>query len=182
MQVEHTGIADVLLLRPKVFADARGHFLETFNARSFAEATGHAPAFVQDNESRSAAGTLRGLHFQVEPHAQGKLVRVARGAVLDVVVDIRPGSPTVGRHVKVRLDDRDKHMLWVPPGMAHGFLALEDDTLFLYKCTAFYNPPAERTIRWNDPDLAIDWGVSAPLVSPKDAQGMSFADHLCSTT
>lgn len=174
-RIERTLIEGPLLLRPKLFADERGYFLETFNERGFAAATGIRAEFVQDNESSSKKGVLRGLHFQLAPHAQGKLVRVARGAVIDVVVDIRPGSPTYGRHVKVRLDSATKEMFWIPPGFAHGFLALEDDTVFNYKCTAYYNPAAERTIHWNDPELGIDWGHPSPIVSAKDQAGMAFS-------
>ncbi len=178
MQVEHTPLAGLLLLTPRIFADARGAFLETYNHRQFAEVTGIDTHFVQDNESRSAKGVLRGLHFQAAPHAQGKLVRVVHGAVLDVCVDLRPGSPTLGAHYKAVLDGASKRMLWIPPGFAHGFVALEPDTVFVYKCTAYYEPTAERTIQWNDEDLAIDWGVTDPLVSEKDAAGMSYRSYL----
>ena len=174
IQVERTSIEGLLLLGPQVFRDDRGHFQETFNEEDFRAATGITLPFVQDNESLSHAGVLRGLHFQLPPHAQGKLVRVARGAVLDVAVDIRQDSPTSGKHVAVRLDASSKKMLWIPPGFAHGFLALEDDTLFLYKCTAYYHRPSERTIPWNDPGLGIDWGIDAPLISPKDLVGEPF--------
>ncbi len=169
-----TPLAGLLRLRPRIFADARGHFLETYNTQRFADLTGTDHAFVQDNESLSAKGVLRGLHLQADPHAQGKLVHVVHGAVLDVCVDIRPHSATFGHHYKVRLDGIAKEMLWIPPGFAHGFVALENDTLFAYKCTAYYRPDAERTILWNDPDLAIDWGVDLPDLSPKDVQGLSF--------
>ena len=178
MQVEHTPLAGLLLLTPRIFADARGAFLETYNHRQFAEATGIDTHFVQDNESRSAKGVLRGLHFQAAPHAQGKLVRVVHGAVRDVCVDLRRGSPTLGAHFKVVLDGASKRMLWIPPGFAHGFVALEPDTVFVYKCTAYYEPTAERTVCWNDADLAIDWGATNPLVSAKDAEGMSYKNYL----
>lgn len=173
-EVRKTPLDGPLVLRPKVFRDARGYFAETHNQRAFVEATGLSVDFVQDNESSSRKDVLRGLHFQLAPHAQGKLVRVVRGAVLDVVVDLREDSSTYGQHVKVRLDNAVKDMLWVPPGFAHGFLTLEADTVFAYKCTAYYEPAAERTIRWNDPDLAIDWGHPAPIVSTKDAAGLPF--------
>jgi dTDP-4-dehydrorhamnose 3,5-epimerase len=163
-----------VIIEPAIFSDDRGHFLETFNERRFRERTGLDVTFVQDNESLSHKHVLRGLHFQVEPHAQGKLVRVIHGAVLDIIVDIRPHSATYGQHMKVGLDSISKRMLWVPPGFAHGFVALEADTVFVYKCTAYYHRPSERTILWNDPDLGIDWGVSDPLVSEKDRNGMSF--------
>lgn len=166
-----------VIIGPKIFGDDRGHFLETFNEQRFRELTGSDATFVQDNESLSHKHVLRGLHFQLDPHAQGKLVRVVRGAVLDVVLDIRPGSATYGRHMKVLLDGTSKRMLWVPPGFAHGFVALEDDTVFVYKCTAYYHQPSERTIRWDDPELGIDWGISAPMVSEKDRNGMPFSSN-----
>lgn len=171
MQRTETALGGLLILTPRIFADERGSFLETFNQRRFNEITGSDVEFVQDNESTSAKGVLRGLHFQAAPHAQGKLVHVTRGAVLDVCVDIRPESPTYGQHFKKRLDGLTKEMLWIPTGFAHGFLALEDNTSFAYKCTGYYHPPAERTLLWNDPSLGIDWGVTAPLVSPKDREG-----------
>lgn len=174
MEVVHTALQGLLLLRPRIFGDQRGHFLETFNRARFDEATGLRHEFVQDNESLSCAHVLRGLHFQEAPHEQGKLVHVVRGAVLDVCVDIRPGSTTFGQHVKVSLSGTTKEMLWIPPGFAHGFVALENDTVFAYKCTGYYHPAAERTLLWNDPELNIDWGLEAPLVSPKDQVGMSF--------
>lgn len=177
MEVTNTELDGVLLLQPRIFTDERGRFHETFNQRRFAEATGLDISFVQDNESRSHRKVLRGLHFQVPPFAQGKLVSVVKGAVLDVCVDIRPHSPTVGRHIKVHLDANERTMLWIPPGFAHGFVALEDDTVFAYKCTAYYHPASERTIRWNDPELAIDWGVEHPVVSAKDAEGMPFTTY-----
>ncbi|MCB9163992.1 MAG: dTDP-4-dehydrorhamnose 3,5-epimerase [Flavobacteriales bacterium] len=177
MEVTNTELDGVLLLQPRIFTDERGRFHETFNQRRFAEATGLDVSFVQDNESRSHRKVLRGLHFQVPPFAQGKLVSVVKGAVLDVCVDIRPHSPTVGRHIKVHLDANERTMLWIPPGFAHGFVALEDDTVFAYKCTAYYHPASERTIRWNDPELAIDWGVEHPVVSAKDAEGMPFTTY-----
>jgi dTDP-4-dehydrorhamnose 3,5-epimerase len=174
MEIEQLDMQGPLLLKPRIFSDERGHFLETFNERSFRERTGVRDLFVQDNESVSRAGVLRGLHFQLEPHAQGKLVHVVRGAVLDVIVDIRSGSSTYGQHLKVRLDGTSKHLLWVPPGFAHGFVALEEETVFVYKCTNYYHQPSERTIRWNDPDLGIDWGVKDPIVSAKDGEGQAF--------
>lgn len=180
MTIEPTSLPGVLLIKPRIFSDERGRFLETFNQRAFSEATGLDLRPVQDNESRSHRHVLRGLHFQVAPHAQGKLVHVVRGAVLDVVVDIRPDSPTLGRHVRVPLDAEQRHMLWIPPGLAHGFTALEDDTVFAYKCTAYYHPASERTIRWDDPDLGIDWGVAHPIVSAKDRAGMGFKEYLAS--
>jgi len=166
----------LLLIRPKVFGDHRGYFFESFNERRFAEVTGQVVRFVQDNESRSARGVLRGLHIQARPHTQAKLVRVVSGAVLDVCVDVRPDSPTRGRHVKVRLDAEDKTMLYVPPGFAHGFLTLEDGTVFTYKCSNYYEPASERTLLWNDPELGIDWEVAEPALSDKDRVGTPLAD------
>ena len=174
MTAERTPLEGLWLLRPKVFRDARGHFLEPFNRRAFRTATGLDVDFVQDNESLSQSGVVRGLHFQAPPHAQAKLVRVSRGAVLDVCVDIRPASTTYGQHLKVVLDASDMLMLYIPEGFAHGFRTLEDDTIFNYKCTAYYDPASERTILWNDPQLGIDWGITDPLLSAKDRSGVLF--------
>lgn len=174
MELIKTAIPDVLILQPKVFTDARGHFFEPFNQRLF-ESLGLPTRFVQDNQSCSSAGVLRGLHFQVPPHSQGKLVRVCRGAVLDVVVDLRKKSSTYGASLAVDLTERNFRMLWIPEGMAHGFLSLEDDTIFQYKCTDFYDKASEGSLRWNDPDLAIDWGLEHPILSEKDAQAPFFA-------
>jgi dTDP-4-dehydrorhamnose 3,5-epimerase len=145
MTAEHTPIQGLVRLRPRIFTDERGHFLVTFDQDRFRQLTGVTDVFVQDNESMSHAGVLRGLHFQLPPSAQGKLVHVSRGAVLDVVVDLRPESSTLGQHFKLRLDASEKEMLWIPPGLAHGFVALEDHTVFSYKCTAFYDPTMERS-------------------------------------
>lgn len=175
MKVETTPLEGLIVLRPNVFRDARGWFLESFNERTVEEAIGRLPRFVQDNESLSQTGVLRGLHFQADPHAQAKLVRVVSGAVLDVCVDIRPASPTFGKHYKLVLDGEEKTMLYIPEGFAHGFRTLADNTIFSYKCTAFYAPSAERCILWNDPALAIDWGISDPVISNKDRAGTPFA-------
>ncbi len=175
MDVERAPLEGLLVLRPKVFRDPRGWFLESFNAGLFLEATGLEPRFVQDNESLSNADVLRGLHFQTAPDAQAKLVRVIQGAVLDVCVDIRPASPTCGQHYKVELNGREKTMLWIPEGFAHGFRTLENGTIFSYKCSAYYAPSSERTILWNDPALAIDWGITGPVLSAKDRAGQLFA-------
>lgn len=175
MEIDRTPLAGLLVLRPKVFRDARGWFLESFSARSFKEATGQEPRFVQDNESCSQAGVLRGLHFQSEPHPQGKLVRVVAGSVLDVCLDIRPGSATFGQHFKLVLSGEEKNLLWIPEGFAHGFRTLENGTIFSYKCTDFYHPPSERTVLWNDPALGIDWGISDPVLSAKDLAGVPLA-------
>ena len=176
MKATRLAIADVILLEPRVFADKRGAFFESYNARTFEEATGLKPDFVQDNHSISRKGVLRGLHYQLAPHAQGKLVRVVRGASYDVAVDIRPGSPSFGKWVAETLTADNRRQLWIPAGFAHGFLALEDDTEFLYKTTDFYDKASERTIRWDDPALAIDWPLRDALVSPKDATAPLFAD------
>nr|WP_227027722.1 dTDP-4-dehydrorhamnose 3,5-epimerase [Corallococcus soli] len=167
-------LPEVLLLEPKVFGDDRGFFLESYNAKRYADAGIPGP-FVQDNLSRSVKGTLRGLHFQ-EPNAQGKLVQCLAGAVWDVAVDVRRGSPTFGRWVAAELSFENKRQLWVPPGFAHGFCVLSDSADFFYKCTALYSPETERSVHWNDPDLAIPWPVSAPLLSGKDQQAPRLKD------
>ena len=171
MKVTATAIPDVLLLEPKVFGDERGFFMESFNQSAFNEAVGREVTFVQDNHSRSAKGVLRGLHYQLPPHAQGKLVRVTLGRVFDVAVDIRRASPTFGQWVGVELSDTNYRQLWIPPGFAHGFLVTSDSADFLYKTTAYYDPTNERALRWDDPAIAISWpdvGVS-PLLSAKDS-------------
>jgi len=176
VKVISTDIADVKIIEPAVFADDRGYFFETWNAAAFAK-NGLDLAFVQDNQSRSKKHVLRGLHYQLE-QTQGKLVRVVKGAVFDVAVDIRKSSPSFGRWVGAELSEANHRMLWVPPGFAHGFLALTDDVDLTYKCTDFYAARHERTIVWNDAKLAIAWPLpagTAPLVSPKDAEGASFA-------
>ncbi|MFN7812507.1 MAG: dTDP-4-dehydrorhamnose 3,5-epimerase [Planctomycetia bacterium] len=174
MNVVPTGIPDVLILEPRVFADDRGCFFESFNRRAFVAAVGHDVDFVQDNHSVSRKNVLRGLHYQ-DPRPQGKLVRVVRGAVFDVAADIRPGSPTCGRWVGVELTATNRRQLWVPPGLAHGFLVLSDEAEFLYKTTDYYAPDCERCIVWDDPVLAIDWPLAGPpLLSPKDARGERF--------
>lgn len=172
-----TEIPDVVLIRPKVFGDPRGFFLESWEERKFA-AAGLDVKFVQDNHSRSARNILRGLHYQIQ-QTQGKLVRVVTGAVYDVAVDIRRSSPTFGRWVGATLSDENHHMLWVPPGFAHGFLVLSESADFLYRCTDFYAPPYERAIQWNDPDLKVAWPLPAgvaPLLSAKDAVAPRFKD------
>ena len=171
MQVTKTAIEGVLLLEPKVFGDERGFFMESHSDRTFAQVTGLDVRFVQDNHSRSARGVLRGLHYQHGEAAQGKLVRVVRGAVFDVAVDIRAGSPTFGRWVGFELSEANHRQLWVAPGLAHGFLVTSESADFLYKTTTYYAPAAERAVRWDDPTLAIAWpdvGM-APVVSAKDA-------------
>lgn len=174
MNFTPTAIPDVLLLEPKVFGDSRGFFFESFNQRAFEAAVGGSVRFVQDNHSRSGRGVLRGLHYQVE-QPQGKLVRVVAGAVFDVAVDIRPGSPTYGHWVGVELSADNKHQLWIPPGLAHGFLVLSDTAEFLYKTTDFYAPAHERCILWNDPELDIRWPLAGPpILSDRDAAGTRF--------
>jgi dTDP-4-dehydrorhamnose 3,5-epimerase len=178
MNIVKTAIEGVVIFEPKVFGDARGFFLESFSQKVFDAATGGGHAFVQDNHSRSARGVLRGLHFQKPPHAQGKLVRVTAGAVFDVAVDIRPGSPTFGRWVGAELNAENHRQLWIPPGLAHGFLVLSDSADFLYKTTAYYAPASEGSLRWDDPQVAIAWpdiGM-APLLSAKDAAAGSLSD------
>jgi dTDP-4-dehydrorhamnose 3,5-epimerase len=174
VKVLETELPGVLLLEPARFGDERGFFMELFHARRYAEAGIPGP-FVQDNFSRSGRGTLRGLHFQ-EPNAQGKLVQVLAGAVYDVAVDVRRGSPTFGRWVGVELSADNRRQFWVPPGFAHGFCVLSERADFFYKCTDFYSPTSERSIAWNDPELAIPWPVSTPLLSPKDAAAPHLKD------
>jgi dTDP-4-dehydrorhamnose 3,5-epimerase len=172
MKVIPTSIPDVLIFEPKVFGDERGFFMESFNQKAFNEAAGRHVEFVQDNHSRSSKGVLRGLHYQIQ-QPQGKLVRVASGAVFDVAVDIRRSSPTFGKWVGVELSADNHRQLWVPEGFAHGFLVLSETAEFLYKTTDYYAPAYERSIRWNDSSIAITWPISdfAPVLSQKDAQG-----------
>lgn len=178
MQVTRTTIEGVLIFEPKLFGDARGFFMESFNQKIFDDAVGGHTAFVQDNHSRSAKGVLRGLHFQRAPHAQGKLVRCAAGAVFDVAVDIRRESPTFGQWVGVELNAENQRQLWIPAGLAHGFLVLSESADFLYKTTDYYAPQAEGAVRWDDPDLAIAWPEvgMAPLLSGKDAAAPLLRD------
>lgn len=174
MKVQTTELPGVLLLEPRVFGDSRGFFVETFHAQRYLEAGIPGP-FVQDNLSRSVRGTLRGLHFQ-EPNGQGKLVQVLAGAVWDVVVDVRKGSPTFGRWMGAELSSGNKWQLWIPPGFAHGFCVLSDSADFFYKCTALYSPESERSVAWDDPDLAIPWPVKEPLLSVKDQRAPRLKD------
>jgi len=167
MEIIETKLKDLLIVKPDVFGDKRGYFFESYNKNVYAK-HGLNMVFVQDNESKSSKGVLRGLHFQKPPFAQGKLVRVVKGAVMDVAVDIRKGSPTYGQWDSVVLSGENKLMYWIPEGFAHGFVTLEDDTVFTYKCTNVYNKESEGGIRWNDPTLAVEWNVSEPVLSPKD--------------
>ena len=178
MKVTPTAIPDVLIIEPRVFGDARGFFFESFNQKAFNEATGTDYQFVQDNHSRSAKGVLRGLHYQIQ-QPQGKLVRVARGAVFDVAVDIRKSSPTFGQWVGEELSEENNKQLWVPPGFAHGFLVLSESADFLYKTTDYYAPEHERCLAWDDADVGIEWpldshGIHAPKLSAKDLLGVSL--------
>lgn len=174
MNVIRTAIPDVVIVEPKVFGDSRGLFLETFQSQRYADA-GIGLPFLQDNLSRSTRGVLRGLHIQ-NPKAQGKLVTVVRGHVLDVAVDVRRESPTFGRHVAVELSEDNRRQLWVPRGFAHGFLVLSETADFFYKCDEYYCPQAEMVIRWDDPDLAIDWTIKDPQVSARDAAGRRLCE------
>lgn len=174
MKVIKTAIPEVLILEPRVFGDTRGFFMESYNARAFREATGLSINFVQDNHSRSTKGVLRGLHYQIK-QPQGKLVRVVRGAVFDVAVDLRQSSPTFGQWVGVELSEDNHRQLWIPEGFAHGFLVLSECADFLYKTTDYYAPEHERCIVWNDPELGIQWPLeSAPRLSAKDQAGIRF--------
>lgn len=174
MEIVKTEIQDLLIIKPRVFEDERGYFFESYNREGFLS-HGIDAAFVQDNESRSMKNVLRGLHFQKPPFSQAKLVRVMRGSVLDVAVDLRKHSPTFGKWASIVLSDKNKWMYWIPEGFAHGFLTLEDNTVFFYKCTNVYNPESESSIRWNDPTLDIDWGeINNPVLSEKDKMSQMF--------
>lgn len=175
MKVTSLAIPDVLVIEPKVFLDERGGFFESFNANKFREATSLDVTFVQDNHSNSVKGILRGLHYQLDPHAQGKLVRVIEGEVFDVAVDLRKSSPTFGKYVSEILSAENKKQLWIPEGFAHGFLTLSERSQFLYKTTKFYHPQNERTLLWSDPILGIQWPYHQEVqLSPKDLQGKLF--------
>ena len=177
MQVTPTALPEVLVIEPKVFGDERGFFLESYNQQALDNAVGHEVRFTQDNHSRSSRGVLRGLHYQLAPHAQGKLVRVTSGRVFDVAVDLRRSSPRFGQWVAMELSAENHRQLWIPPGFAHGFLVLSERADFLYKTTEYYTPHAERAVRWNDPTLAIAWPDigSEPLLSPKDSAAPRLA-------
>jgi dTDP-4-dehydrorhamnose 3,5-epimerase len=175
MEVITTKIADVKIIQPKVFGDARGFFLETFEKRRYQQLLDIDLDFVQDNYSRSARNVLRGLHFQ-KTQPQGKLVRVVRGAVFDVAVDIRADSPTFGQWTGLELSEENKTQLWIPPGLAHGFVVLSEVADFEYKCTDYYNPQDEACLMWNDAEIAVQWPVATPLLSVKDQQGLSLQE------
>lgn len=175
MQIISTPFSGLFIIQPKVFEDARGYFFESYNKDVFSH-HGITSEFFQDNESLSHKGVLRGLHFQNPPYAQAKLVRVIRGAVMDVVVDIRQNSPTYGKNLSLQLSASNKTMLYIPEGFAHGFLVLEDNTIFSYKCSRIYNKEAEDGIFWNDPDLNINWNIQNPILSEKDKNAKRFKD------
>ena len=175
MKIEKTPIDGLLIITPTVFGDERGHFFESFRKDTLKE-YGVAEDFVQDNQSLSSKGILRGLHFQKEPHAQGKLVRVLQGSVLDVAVDIRTNSITYGQHFTIELSDSNKTMFYIPPGFAHGFLTLEDNTIFVYKCTDYYHKESEDCVLWNSPSLGINWGIDSPVLSEKDMTAIDFTN------
>ena len=183
MNILPTSLPGVLIIEPKVFGDERGFFYESFNQRLFDEAVGAHVEFVQDNHSRSAKNVLRGLHYQLAPQAQGKLVRVVAGEVFDVAVDIRRESPSFGRWTGIVLSAENKRQFWIPPGLAHGFLVLSDSAEFLYKTTDYYAPALERCIRWDDPSLAINWPLLAPpILSAKDERGVFFSSLLATAS
>ncbi len=175
MNLITTPIPDLFIFEPKVFGDSRGFFLESFNQKTFQTLTGLDVSFVQDNHSRSAKNVLRGLHYQIQ-NPQGKLVRVVSGSVFDVAVDLRQSSPTFGKWHGVELSGENHRQFWVPAGFAHGFLVLSETADFLYKTTDYYAPQFERCVRWNDPEIGIDWGITEPLLSAKDAEGLALRD------
>ena len=175
MILEETDLVDVLKITPEIYEDERGFFFESFNEKEFLSSVGTDLTFVQDNHSRSKKGVLRGLHYQIK-HPQGKLVRVIRGSIFDVVEDLRKTSKTFGKHYHLELTERDKTQLWVPPGLAHGFLALSDFAEVAYKTTDYWSPENERTLVWNDPKLSIDWPLTKTLLSKKDSEGCLFSE------
>ena len=175
MVITECRIKGLFIIEPRIFEDSRGIFYETFNEKIFNDKTGLTISFCQDNESISKKNVLRGLHFQNPPFAQGKLVRIVAGRVLDIAVDIRKSSPTYGQYELIELSDKNKLQFYIPPGFAHGFVALEDNSIFSYKCTNYYSPVSERTIQWNDPNLSINWEIKNPIISEKDQKGLDFA-------
>ena len=178
MFVKESPLKGLFIINPSVFEDERGYFFESFNSKLFAEKTGLLVTFVQDNESKSQKNVLRGLHFQNPPFAQGKLVRVIKGSVLDVAVDIRRESNSYGRHIKQVLSEQNKTMMYIPEGFAHGFVTLENDTIFSYKCTNYYNKESEKCLLWNDKTLNINWDVENPILSEKDKLGQNFSSFV----
>ena len=176
MQIEKTRFRDLLVIQPSVFVDDRGAFQESFNEARFRIDTGLNVTFVQDNESVSKRNVIRGLHFQIPPKGQAKLVRVSKGSVLDVAVDLRQTEPTFGQYYSHVLSGENATQIYIPEGFAHGFLVLEDDTIFSYKCTNYYSKELERSIRWNDAAIAINWGCDSPLLSPRDEQAMLLSE------
>ena len=176
MNITSLEIPDIFLIEPTVFGDDRGFFFEGFNEKIFAEATGVHTSFVQDNHSRSAKGVIRGLHYQIPPKCQGKIVRVTHGSIFDVAVDIRESSPFFGHWISQNLDAENKKQLWIPAGFAHGFMALEDNTEIVYKTTEFYAPEHECSILWNDPDIGISWPCYSPSLSSKDKHGITLKE------
>ena len=177
MEIIKTPLEGLLVIKPRIFGDDRGYFFESWSKQSFDE-VGLDLNFVQDNQSLSGKGVLRGLHFQNPPYAQGKLLRVVKGSVLDIAVDIRKDSPTYGQHFSIELTEKNKTIVWIPPGFAHGFLTLKDNTIFTYKCTGVYNKESEGALLWNDKDLNINWKVNDPLVSEKDLVAGNFKDFV----
>lgn len=178
MNIIDTQIPDVKIIEPKVFGDERGFFFESFNQKIFEEAVGHPVTFVQDNHSKSSKGVLRGLHYQLPPHAQGKLVRCVVGEVFDVAVDIRKSSPTFGQSVGVNLSAENKRQLWIPEGFAHGFLTLSETAEFLYKTTNYYAPASEGCLMWNDEQIKIAWPLTGVMLSGKDQKGLLLSDYV----
>tara|TARA_B100000767_G_C19655035_1_gene488476 strand:- start:371 stop:913 length:543 start_codon:yes stop_codon:yes gene_type:complete len=177
MEIIKTPLEGLLVIKPRIFGDDRGYFFESWSKQSFDE-VGLDLNFVQDNQSLSGKGVLRGLHFQNPPYAQGKLLRVVKGSVLDIAVDIRKDSPTYGQHFSIELTEKNNTIVWIPPGFAHGFLTLKDNTIFTYKCTGVYNKESEGALLWNDKDLNINWKVNDPLVSEKDLIAGNFKDFV----
>jgi len=177
MKFIETGIPGLIIIEPNIYKDPRGYFFESYNQKEYESFIGKID-FVQDNESMSVKDVLRGLHFQYPPYAQGKLVRVSRGSAQDVAVDLRQGSPTFGKWHSALLSSDNNLMMWIPEGFAHGFLTMEDNTIFQYKCTRYYHPGSEGTILWNDPDLTIEWQSEDPRVSEKDLQGIRFKEFI----
>ena len=175
MEIKQVEIPGLLVIQPQVFYDSRGYFFESYNKEKLKK-LGFTADFVQDNQSLSSKGALRGMHFQNPPFDQGKLVSVVRGAALDVVVDIRKQSPFFGKYFSIRLDEQNKTLFWIPPGFAHGFLTLEDNTLFVYKCTRVYNKDSEGSVLWNDPSIGIEWNVENPIISDKDRKAPFLSD------